>query len=528
MKKMTYRQLQLRLFLGLLFLFSSAIIGYRFFIEQPQLESSVAKISQRELTSISLFSKKSLSSLQALVYDYGVWDSTYKFVQDFDEEFINENFIDDTFISLKIDGVYIFNKDLKLIYGIGFHHEKEETLNFDFYIFDKYPKNKLIVPENKSMNNLMSNFGGVISTKYGPALFSSQSIKMSDKSGNFVGFIMFLYLMEETYYKQLEEVSFAKINANIITSDQYEGRYLDWFSPQQLQKVVPYSYRTIHDINDTPLVNLQIKHSNGALPPLIDTKTLIYITVFAGLIFYILGIVSAVVIKPIKKLADDIKKMDGSDKLSLLEENRTINELHDVSRHFNKLVNTVQAQNNLLNNYAYIDPLTHIYNRRALEDKIEQNCQLFIREKIGFTLILIDVDHFKLFNDSLGHIEGDNALVKVAKILKKCCKRVNDMCARYGGEEFVLLLSNISTNDLTIFLNKLQDDFKTLNLKHPTSPIEEYLTVSLGACVVDYPDREVKELAMKSIIRNADKALYQAKHRGRNCFNITPFYESNE
>lgn len=524
MKYPTYNQLQLRMFIGILFLFSSAIIGYRYFIEQPELEASISKISQRELTSISLFTNKSLASLQSLVYDYGVWDSAYDFVQEFDEEFIEENFVPDTFISLKIDGIFILDKDFNLIYGKGYHHDAEEPLDFDFYDLDKHPENKVLASENKALNGLMWNFGGVLSTQHGPALFSSQSIKMTDKTGDFIGFMIFIQLIEEAYIKQLEEFSFAEIKEYKPTKDSNPQAYLDWFTPKVLDKVVPYSYRTINDIHDTPLVTLQIKHTVGALPPLLDIRSIIYILIFVCLIFFVFIIFSSIVITPIKRLANDIKRMDDSDELVILDETQPIDELNNVSRHFNKLINTVKDQKEVLNKQALIDPLTRINNRRAFELDLERHCQLFIRENTSFALVLVDVDHFKLFNDALGHVKGDQALVDVAKLLQSICKRKNDVCARYGGEEFVLLFSNISQGDLKQLLQQILDDFAEFNLTHPTSPTTNHLTVSLGASLVEMPEQKVIDLPNKSVIHTADKALYQAKDSGRNCFKLLPFY----
>lgn len=525
MKYPNYNQIQLIMFTGIFFLFSSAIISHRYFIEQPKLEDSISKISQRELTSISLFTNKSLESLQSVVYSYGVWDSAYSFVQKYDQGFIKENIVLDTFISLQVDGIFILDKNFNLIFGKGLHHGSEKILNFDFYDLEKHPKNRVIASDNKALNGLVGNFGGVISTLHGPALFSSQSIKKTDKTGDFVGFIIFIQLIEEPYLKQLEKFSFAEIKQYKKRETSNSQVYLDWFTPEILDKVVPYSYRTINDIHNTPLVTLQIKHTVGALPPLLDINTALYIFIFVCLMLFVFVIFSSIVITPIKRLANDIKIIGDEDELGILTEAQPIDELNNVSRHFNKLINTVRDQQERLNQQALIDPLTGINNRRAFEIDLERHCQLFIRENTNFALVMIDVDHFKLFNDALGHVKGDQALIKTSKILQQTCKRKNDTCARYGGEEFVLLFSNISKEYLEQLLQRILDDFAELNLAHPTSPTTNHLTVSLGASLIETPPHKVINLTNNSIIHTADNALYQAKDSGRNCFKLLPFYK---
>lgn len=129
---------------------------------------------------------------------------------------------------------------------------------------------------------------------------------------------------------------------------------------------------------------------------------------------------------------------------------------------------------------------------------------------------MADVDHFKRYNDLLGHVEGDHALIQVAQTLEKHFQRTNDLCARYGGEEFILLYNDMPKEVLKRKLDEIIASFATLNMTHPASNTAEHLTVSFGACMVRPDDIKNYRLQFKTVIRIADLALYQAKNSGRN------------
>ncbi|MEL6930302.1 MAG: diguanylate cyclase, partial [Cyanobacteria bacterium J06600_6] len=127
-------------------------------------------------------------------------------------------------------------------------------------------------------------------------------------------------------------------------------------------------------------------------------------------------------------------------------------------------------------------------------------------------LILIDIDYFKLYNDSLGHQEGDNCLKKVAQAIEQAVNRPADLVARYGGEEFAVILPQTSANNALLLAEKIRFKIQSLNITHPQSAISDRISLSLGvAAVVPSPQCTAKQLLLA-----ADKALYQAKAEGRN------------
>ncbi|HYM33834.1 MAG TPA: diguanylate cyclase, partial [Steroidobacteraceae bacterium] len=158
------------------------------------------------------------------------------------------------------------------------------------------------------------------------------------------------------------------------------------------------------------------------------------------------------------------------------------------------------------------DGLTGIYNRRMFDEHLDKVWQQAGRDRVPVALLLVDIDHFKNYNDYYGHQAGDECLKHVAKALAYCARRPLDFTARYGGEEFAIVLYNARRDYVEEVARRIRATMERLALKHPVSPISEHLTVSVGAaCVVPLPER-----SQFGFIQLADEALYDAKGGGRN------------
>lgn len=160
---------------------------------------------------------------------------------------------------------------------------------------------------------------------------------------------------------------------------------------------------------------------------------------------------------------------------------------------------------------AYVDALTGINNRRSFEKQLRVEWSRAKRRREPLSVIMIDIDYFKNYNDTYGHQMGDQCLADVAALLQGVLMRPGDIIARYGGEEFVAILSADREGALVIG-NKMQAVVESAGIENSGSPVNRGLTISVGVAT-DYPS---KELYADELIARADKALYQAKKRGRN------------
>ena len=163
---------------------------------------------------------------------------------------------------------------------------------------------------------------------------------------------------------------------------------------------------------------------------------------------------------------------------------------------------------------ALTDVLTNVANRRKFNETLESDWKLAIRDKTHIALLMIDIDDFKRFNDHYGHPEGDKCLIAVANTLKECTDRPIDMVARIGGEEFVVLLPDPDLSGATFVAHRVINAIHKLAYPHIESRVSNDLTLSIGVCCMQPSINDDSEL----IIHAADKALYKAKHDGRDCF----------
>ncbi|WP_460045395.1 diguanylate cyclase domain-containing protein [Pseudomonas sp. S2_H01] len=158
------------------------------------------------------------------------------------------------------------------------------------------------------------------------------------------------------------------------------------------------------------------------------------------------------------------------------------------------------------------DGLTGLSNRRHFDEYLELEWRRAIREQTQLSLMMIDVDYFKAYNDNFGHLEGDEALRQVAKAIRASCSRPSDLPARYGGEEFALVLPNTSPGGARLLAEKLRQTVAGMNIPHIAPSDGASLTVSIGLSTV------VPQVGSHSrqVIQSADQGLYAAKHNGRN------------
>lgn len=174
--------------------------------------------------------------------------------------------------------------------------------------------------------------------------------------------------------------------------------------------------------------------------------------------------------------------------------------------------NRINRAYKVIQHQAVIDALTGIPNRGSFTDTIVREFKRTQRDNQPLSLIICDVDHFKLYNDTYGHSEGDQCLIAVAKAIKDTLVRPGDFCARYGGEEFVVVLPNTPEDGAVQVANRIRENVLALKIPHEKSPPLHLVSISLGVATA-HPYTEAKH---EHLIKLADDALYTAKEKGRN------------
>jgi diguanylate cyclase (GGDEF)-like protein/PAS domain S-box-containing protein len=168
--------------------------------------------------------------------------------------------------------------------------------------------------------------------------------------------------------------------------------------------------------------------------------------------------------------------------------------------------------NGKLEQQAFLDGLTQINNRLYLDKRLSVEWARGARSKKPISLIMLDIDYFKAYNDIYGHLQGDECLESIAKIIKKTVKRPTDITARYGGEEFIVVLPDTDREGAVHVAQEIKQAIEGLKLPHSGSQVAPYVTVSMGVAVA-LPETGQSS---KQLIAQADQALYLAKEGGRN------------
>lgn len=171
----------------------------------------------------------------------------------------------------------------------------------------------------------------------------------------------------------------------------------------------------------------------------------------------------------------------------------------------------IKQKNDLLEMLASIDGLTEIPNRRYLDENLSREWRRSKRSVTPLSVLLMDIDHFKRYNDCYGHRAGDECLKNVAQALAAQCERGSDFIARYGGEEFAAVLPGIDKHEAMEFANKLRNAVNALNIEHKASLNADHITISIGIATT----QSGKVYAEQALLEEADLGLYAAKDAGR-------------
>lgn len=211
------------------------------------------------------------------------------------------------------------------------------------------------------------------------------------------------------------------------------------------------------------------------------------------------------IVKPVKNI-ELLARVRSSLKLKHEMDERKIRE-----RELMEVTRQLTEANRELQRLASLDGLTRVANRRMFDDYLKQEWTRLKREKTPISLIMCDVDYFKLFNDTYGHQSGDDCLRAVARAISRSFCRPADLVARYGGEEFVIVLPNTEADGAVHMAEAIRSEIRGMEIMHARSSVSRYITVSLGISSTVPDDRYEPE----DLVEVADKALYKAKALGR-------------
>ena len=218
----------------------------------------------------------------------------------------------------------------------------------------------------------------------------------------------------------------------------------------------------------------------------------------------------------LEKLGDLETQKDKAIYEELLDEYRA---LLDMVKRVVKMADRIEARlNNIrcsLDEASKIDFLTNLYNRRFFYELLTKEWKTAKENNTDISILMLDIDKFKNYNDTYGHLEGDNCLQKISKSLKNAINRRRDIVARYGGEEFVILLPETNLKEAIDIAQKVRVAIEDLQIPHAGLDNYKIVTISVGVATM-IPDTNTLP---ETLMNKADEALYRAKEQGRNRVN---------
>ncbi|HEY0721177.1 MAG TPA: diguanylate cyclase, partial [Gammaproteobacteria bacterium] len=239
--------------------------------------------------------------------------------------------------------------------------------------------------------------------------------------------------------------------------------------------------------------------------------TIILIMLTVAMVLLTLYLLNRLLFNPIGNLISNVQhSMEGG--LDNTIDERGVKEVHLLAQAFNLMAHTLHHNMSELQRISSLDGLTGIANRRAFDIRLEEEWARALRNRTPLALLIIDIDFFKAYNDSLGHQAGDHCLREVAQTLQNEMKRPGDLLARYGGEEFAVILPDTDIFGAGVVALNLHNALQQRAIPHPASTIAAELTLSIGVNALIPESKNSPE----EFIGEADRALYEVKRNGRN------------
>lgn len=214
---------------------------------------------------------------------------------------------------------------------------------------------------------------------------------------------------------------------------------------------------------------------------------------------------------------------------SLVESNNSILHLNKMlEEKVEKRTMELKTLNNKLEEMSKIDGLTKIANRRYLDEHLLEEWNRSYRNGTPLSVLLLDIDEFKKYNDYYGHQVGDLCLINIAEVLKHHAKRSGELAARYGGEEFAVILPTLNSEEAIVAAEMIRKDIESVEIAHAPNAQNRYVTVSIGVGILHgkehLPEAAILCPDIITLLKEADKQLYNAKELGRNKICTTFLY----
>ena len=494
------------------------VIASRWFWTYPQELNLAVEHQERDIVSIQNAIQSTHDSLTSMAYDYAQWGISQQF-SSLPEIHQTSPQTKALFQLNEHELAYLAILNTRGKIPIALYREQTSNDTYDFS-----PKQRELLASTFHSTLLKMTEIQIFEYFHGDSIMTSAApIYDYNETNQLLGWVIISWSLYGDNLKKLSDILQVKItakNESGITNNQFPSLYAPF-----IHSAHPYRIRCLLSVNEQPAGCIKIHHQEDLIPKFLTIKMFLAIITISLIPFIFLSFILRYLIRPIENTTNFLHQSHKQKNFTKVNNPINITELDHARLAFNELVDTINQQKMALEAQSLTDPLTGIANRRALDVEIEKSWNRVNRHRGKTALILIDIDHFKRYNDFYGHLQGDNALIKVAQALQQFSRRSDEIVARYGGEEFVLLFQYNDRKEINHLLQLINKTIEALHEPHAKSDFQ-YLTISSGACWIESEIVGLKHKSPSSWINAADKALYQAKENGRNQYKIIPFPRS--
>lgn len=517
-----------------LFLFS-AQLAVRYFIDLPTLFTIVNQSDRKDVLRVNNALSQRLAVYENRVADNALWDDAYEFVQSPHEQFLASNFDSRTLQDNEIDGVIFLDAagDVVWQFGLEFGQGDTKPMLEQPPMGEEMMRKLMHVAPHLPQQGEIAKRVGYVRTPKSPVVFVAYPIfptSYGDGTQLNAGTLIMWTWLDRRYINSVAEQTDLDLAGQFLPDGTASlapmWRYLltEDIRPRDKDNRI---YWLLRDVNDEPLMMLWITlDSLGFETELFSDAIVAGLFAATVLLLGLAWVVRRWLVLPLNGLEQQMERITTSARYDLRLEVDSYEELNRMAGQFNLLLEEVcerekqsRRKQEELRLASISDALTGLANRRYLDQFMDDSWLKCLAKASTYSLVLIDIDHFKKFNDYYGHAAGDRILKEVAKLLRDQQPAHEALTARYGGEEFCMVLLGASQSVLESLCERICKVIAGQGMEHQASELG-IVTVSVGAVIADASQPDVRQLAHKNALRTifkaADQALYDAKRTGRN------------
>lgn len=495
------------------FVVCGGFLLYRTSVVYPQLVDQTLLRHQLDFRAIESALVSEQKNLSLLVYDWAKWDDLYKYIEDHNTEFERSNIAGSILGDLNLNGIYFFQNKENLYLGI-----EEEKMGMRAAGLSELVSGREIIFKNfRWPNNIQLNH----KYHYQPVLdqltlFYASTIQDSNEAKEARGYLVFSRAIDLTEIRLATGADFELHNPS-----KFSSKLLPISETIRIKELASqYTLGFYNKSQDSMDFVVEVHYPESKLPVMIDYQTLVVILVLILIPMIIIYVISRVILNPLSNMSQFILTLKTEIEPDKLPHYGFIREVKVFGSALTELMTHVKNERLMLEQQSMTDALTGVKNRRAFDEEVFEFWRAAPRINKPILIVMIDIDFFKIFNDTYGHQQGDDAIKAIALALKSVCRRSSDQVYRYGGEEFCITMTLEHAEDVDVILESFHRAVSNLLFPHSSSPISKFLTVSVGACLVTHPGDWMKDYTFKKGVESADKALYKTKRAGKNTYTL--------